>query len=146
MGLFSFLKYTIIIFAAHLATSCGAPFENHCRNPSLYRLSSPDVLEVEYKYGWPRIWRHQVNVWLACERGIKLKSSSILIETWAWSLHFIWQCVCQYAGGCPERMPAVCFAIPASNVSTSSIKHVPPQMLHLFSCLHDKCYRSRALR
>jgi hypothetical protein len=29
MGFFSFLKYTFIIFAAHLATSCGAPFENH---------------------------------------------------------------------------------------------------------------------
>jgi hypothetical protein len=28
MGLFSFLEYTFIIFAAHLATSCGA-FENH---------------------------------------------------------------------------------------------------------------------
>jgi hypothetical protein len=28
MGLFSFLKYTFIIFAAHLAISCGAPFEN----------------------------------------------------------------------------------------------------------------------
>jgi hypothetical protein len=32
MGFFSFLKYTFIIFAAHLDTSCGAPFENHwCR-------------------------------------------------------------------------------------------------------------------
>jgi hypothetical protein len=30
MGFFSFLKYTFIIFAADLATSCGAPFENHC--------------------------------------------------------------------------------------------------------------------
>jgi hypothetical protein len=30
IGLFSFLKYTFIIFAAHLSTSCGAPFENHC--------------------------------------------------------------------------------------------------------------------
>jgi hypothetical protein len=30
MGLLSFLKYTFIIFAAHLATSCGAQFENHC--------------------------------------------------------------------------------------------------------------------
>jgi hypothetical protein len=36
MGFFSFLKYTIVIFVAHLATSCGtpvrrgAPFENHC--------------------------------------------------------------------------------------------------------------------
>jgi hypothetical protein len=30
MGFFSFLKYAFIIFAAHLATSCGAPFENHC--------------------------------------------------------------------------------------------------------------------
>jgi hypothetical protein len=29
MGFFSFLKYTFIIFAVHLATSCGAPFENH---------------------------------------------------------------------------------------------------------------------
>jgi hypothetical protein len=29
MGFFSFLKYTFIIFAAHLATSCGAPCENH---------------------------------------------------------------------------------------------------------------------
>jgi hypothetical protein len=29
MGFFSFLKYTFVIFAAHLATSCGAPFENH---------------------------------------------------------------------------------------------------------------------
>jgi hypothetical protein len=29
MGFSSFLKYTFIIFAAHLATSCGAPFENH---------------------------------------------------------------------------------------------------------------------
>jgi hypothetical protein len=29
MGFFSFLKYTFIIFAAQLATSCGAPFENH---------------------------------------------------------------------------------------------------------------------
>jgi hypothetical protein len=30
MGFFSFLKYTFIIFAAQLATSSGAPFENHC--------------------------------------------------------------------------------------------------------------------
>jgi hypothetical protein len=30
MGFFSFLKYTFIIFEAHLAISCGAPFENHC--------------------------------------------------------------------------------------------------------------------
>jgi hypothetical protein len=30
MGFFSFFKYTFIIFAAHLVTSCGAPFENHC--------------------------------------------------------------------------------------------------------------------
>jgi hypothetical protein len=29
MGFFSFLKYTFIIFAAHLATSYGAPFEKH---------------------------------------------------------------------------------------------------------------------
>jgi hypothetical protein len=29
MGFFSFLKYTCKIFAAQLATSCGAPFENH---------------------------------------------------------------------------------------------------------------------
>jgi hypothetical protein len=29
MDFFSFLKYTFIIFAAHLATSCGPPFENH---------------------------------------------------------------------------------------------------------------------
>jgi hypothetical protein len=28
MGFFSFLKYTFIIFAAHLATSRGAPFDN----------------------------------------------------------------------------------------------------------------------
>jgi hypothetical protein len=35
MGFFSFLKYTFIIFAAYLATFCGA-FENHwsitCKN------------------------------------------------------------------------------------------------------------------
>jgi hypothetical protein len=30
MGFLSFLKYSFIIFAAHLATSCGAPFEYHC--------------------------------------------------------------------------------------------------------------------
>jgi hypothetical protein len=29
VGFFSFLKYAFTIFAAHLATSCGAPFENH---------------------------------------------------------------------------------------------------------------------
>jgi hypothetical protein len=29
VGFLSFLKYIFIIFAAHLATSCGAPFENH---------------------------------------------------------------------------------------------------------------------
>jgi hypothetical protein len=29
MGFLSFLKYTFIIFAAHLATFRGAPFENH---------------------------------------------------------------------------------------------------------------------
>jgi hypothetical protein len=29
MGFFSFLKYTLTIFAAHLVTSCGAPFANH---------------------------------------------------------------------------------------------------------------------
>jgi hypothetical protein len=29
MGFFSFLKYNFIIFPAHLATSCGALFENH---------------------------------------------------------------------------------------------------------------------
>jgi hypothetical protein len=33
MGFFSFLKYTFIIFAAHLATSCGAPVENRCYIP-----------------------------------------------------------------------------------------------------------------
>jgi hypothetical protein len=32
MGFFSFLKYTFIIFAEHIATSCGAPFENHWYN------------------------------------------------------------------------------------------------------------------
>jgi hypothetical protein len=31
MGFSSFLKHTFIIFAAHLATSCGASFDNHCR-------------------------------------------------------------------------------------------------------------------
>jgi hypothetical protein len=30
MGFFLFLKYTFIIFAVHLATPCGAPFEDHC--------------------------------------------------------------------------------------------------------------------
>jgi hypothetical protein len=41
MCFFSFLKYTSIIFAAHLATSCrapvcrGGPFENHCYIVSL---------------------------------------------------------------------------------------------------------------
>jgi hypothetical protein len=29
MGFFSFFKYIFIIFAAHLATSCGEPFKNH---------------------------------------------------------------------------------------------------------------------
>jgi hypothetical protein len=29
-GFHLILKYTFIIFVAHLATSCGAPFENHC--------------------------------------------------------------------------------------------------------------------
>jgi hypothetical protein len=29
MGFFSYLKYTFLIFAAHLTTSRGAPFENH---------------------------------------------------------------------------------------------------------------------
>jgi hypothetical protein len=29
MGFFSFLKYSFIIFVAHLATSCRTPFENH---------------------------------------------------------------------------------------------------------------------
>jgi hypothetical protein len=32
MGFFSFLKYTFITFVAHLATSCGAPCENHWFN------------------------------------------------------------------------------------------------------------------
>jgi hypothetical protein len=30
MGFLSFLKYTYIIFSAHLATSCSAPFDIHC--------------------------------------------------------------------------------------------------------------------
>jgi hypothetical protein len=34
MGFFSFLKYTFIIFAAHLTTSCGIPFEHHCSKPT----------------------------------------------------------------------------------------------------------------
>jgi hypothetical protein len=29
MGFFRFLKYICMIFAAHLATSCGVPFEKH---------------------------------------------------------------------------------------------------------------------
>jgi hypothetical protein len=36
MGFFLFLKHTLIIFAAHLATSCGAPFENHCFKDWVY--------------------------------------------------------------------------------------------------------------
>jgi hypothetical protein len=40
MGFYSFLTYTFIIFAAHLTTSCGAPFENHCGRPSIRSLRS----------------------------------------------------------------------------------------------------------
>jgi hypothetical protein len=39
MGFFSFLKYTVIIFAAHLATSYGSPFENHCSKYFFYPKS-----------------------------------------------------------------------------------------------------------
>jgi hypothetical protein len=31
MGVFSFLKYTWVTFEAHIATSFGAPFENHIK-------------------------------------------------------------------------------------------------------------------
>jgi hypothetical protein len=35
MRFLSFLKYSFIIFAAQLATSCGAPFENHCARDTI---------------------------------------------------------------------------------------------------------------
>jgi hypothetical protein len=44
MGLCSFLKYTFIIFAAHPATSCGPPSENHC-----YRAINKSSLKILYR-------------------------------------------------------------------------------------------------
>jgi hypothetical protein len=51
MGFFSCLKYTFIIFAVHLATSCGAPFENHRSRYSQHlktneRTNEPLVLRM----------------------------------------------------------------------------------------------------
>jgi hypothetical protein len=43
VGSFSFLKYTFIIFAAHLATSCGALFENHCSTVIFFYLFSSEL-------------------------------------------------------------------------------------------------------
>jgi hypothetical protein len=42
MGFFSFLKYTFVMFAAQLDTSCGAPFETHCPKDSS-NLSARDT-------------------------------------------------------------------------------------------------------
>jgi hypothetical protein len=41
MGFFSFLKYTFMILAAHLVTSCGKPFENHCTKHIHNLISAP---------------------------------------------------------------------------------------------------------
>jgi hypothetical protein len=51
MGFFSIIKYTFIIFAAHLATSCASPFEDQWSRLSLRstRLSS-------YRLSWERIF------------------------------------------------------------------------------------------
>jgi hypothetical protein len=38
MGFFLLLKYIFIIFAAHLAASCGAPFENHCSIAAVFNF------------------------------------------------------------------------------------------------------------
>jgi hypothetical protein len=53
MGFFSFLKYTFIIFEAHLASSCGSPFENRCpkrklRHNKVHDLNSSDACEKVY--------------------------------------------------------------------------------------------------
>jgi hypothetical protein len=50
MGFFSFLKYTFIIFAAYLATSCGTPFENHCVKQS--RTANNKLVEEFYLLGY----------------------------------------------------------------------------------------------
>jgi hypothetical protein len=38
MSFFSVLKYAFIIFAAHLAISCGPPFGNHCDRVTIDRF------------------------------------------------------------------------------------------------------------
>jgi hypothetical protein len=53
MCFFSFLKYTFITFATQLATSCGAPFQNHC------------YIGCEMSYELGMIWK---NVAVACSR------------------------------------------------------------------------------
>jgi hypothetical protein len=51
MSFFSFLKYTFIIFAAHLATSGGAPFEYDC-----LRLSEESLMHTAAETG--RLFTH----------------------------------------------------------------------------------------
>jgi hypothetical protein len=46
MGFFSFLKYTFIIFAAHLTTSCGAPFQNNWSRLIFLRCSVLTLDEI----------------------------------------------------------------------------------------------------
>jgi hypothetical protein len=48
MGFFSFIKYTFIIFAAHVATSCGSPFENHCSSCNALDLNSEGAWDTGY--------------------------------------------------------------------------------------------------
>jgi hypothetical protein len=50
MGFFSFLKYAFVIFAAHLAISCGAPFENHCSSEKQATLDFFEIPSVPRKY------------------------------------------------------------------------------------------------
>jgi hypothetical protein len=55
-GFFSFLKYTFIIFAAQLATSCGPPFENYCSihwdtDNAIKQTTQPLVETQKYNVG-----------------------------------------------------------------------------------------------
>jgi hypothetical protein len=57
MSFFSFFKYTFIIFAAQLATSCGAPFENHfsrgiCTDDLSVRVDEDDTAEPARLLWW----------------------------------------------------------------------------------------------
>jgi hypothetical protein len=81
MGFFSFLKYTSIIFAAHIANSCGAPFENRWYRRG-YGLEEGGK-RVRFAGGARNISRLQISPVRTTEKNVN-DVSNALDETRTW--------------------------------------------------------------